>query len=253
VHEILVISLPRAGARRRLIQAQLDFPGMPPYRFLDAVEGAALDSVQLARLYDENKALSIQGALTLPEIGCAASHLAAFRQVVDRALPLAVVLEDDALLGVKFVDALEAVRTAMNPAVPQAVLLSHVVRYSAWGARRLDKIHRLCKPYEAFGGHGYVITLAGAQAMLDALPRVCTVGDDWHYFASMRILSVSAVVPYVVGTSPFSTLSDIGDERRKRVAGSPMQRWIRKYLWQKLLFQLVVKPALRLHRAEQTW
>lgn len=253
MHEILVINLPGALARRRLMQAQLDVPGMPPHRFVDAVEGAALDPEQRARLYDEIKARPIRGALTLPEIGCAASHLAAYRHIVERALPLAVVLEDDALLGVKFVDALGPVCAAMDPAVPRVVLLSHVVRYSTWGARKLDKIHRLCRPYEAFGAHGYVITLAGARAMLAALPRICTVADDWHYFAAERIVSVSAVVPYVVGTSPFAALSGIGDERLKRVAGSPLQRWIRKYLWQKVLFQLVVKPALRLHRAEQTW
>jgi len=55
-----------------------------------------------------------------------------------------------------------------------------------------------------------------------------------------------------VGTSPISLASDIGAERDLRVAGSPMQQWMRKYLWQKLLFQLL-KPVLRLHRAEQTW
>jgi len=234
------------------MQAQLDVPGMPPHRFVDALEGAALVPDRLSELYDDMAARLICGPLTLPEIGCAASHLAAYRLLVSKGMPLAVVLEDDALLGVKFPSVLERLGATIDADIPQAVLLSHVVRYSAWGARRLDKIHRLCRPYEAFGAHGYVITQAGARAMLHALSRVRTVADDWRYFAARKILKVSAVVPYVVGTSPISLASDIGAERDLRVAGSPMQQWIRKYLWQKLLFQLL-KPVLRLHRAEQTW
>jgi glycosyl transferase family 25 len=250
--EILVINLAKAVARRRLMQAQLDVPGMPPHRFVDALEGGALTSDQLAELYDEPTARLICGPLTLPEIGCAASHLAVYRLVVSKGMPLAVVLEDDALLGVKFLSVLERLGSRIDPAVPQAVLLSHVVRYSGWGARKLDKIHRLCRPYEAYGAHGYVITQAGARAMVRALARVRTVADDWRYFAAEKILKVLAVVPYVVGTSPISLASDIGAERDLRVTGTPMQRWMRKYLWQKFLFQLL-KPVLRLHRAEQTW
>jgi glycosyl transferase family 25 len=234
------------------MQAQLDVPGMPPHHFVDGMEGAALNADQLAELYDEITARRICGPLTLAEIGCAASHLAVYRVVVSKAMPLAVVLEDDALLGVKFVRVLERLGATIDPAIPQAVLLSHAVRYSTWGARRLDKIHQLCRPYEAYGAHGYVITQAGARAMLHALARVRTVADDWRYFASQGILKVSALVPYAVGTSPISALSDIGPERDMRVAGSPMRRWIKKFLWQKFLFQLL-KPILRLHRAEQTW
>jgi hypothetical protein len=54
--EVLTISLPSALARRRLMQAQLDSPGMPPHRFLDAVEGRKLTSAEKAQLYDDAEA-----------------------------------------------------------------------------------------------------------------------------------------------------------------------------------------------------
>lgn len=252
--EILVISLPGAEPRRRLMRAQLDVPGMPPYRFIDGIDGRTLLGDELAGVYDEAAALRHAGRqLTRPEIGCASSHLAAYRDLTARRLGVALVLEDDALLGHQFPAVLERLVPMLDPARAQAIMLSHVVRYSAWGRRRVDRTHRLCRPYEAYGAHAYLITLAGAQAMLAALPRVRTVADDWRYFMKAGILDVSAVVPYLVGTSPFSVSSQIGPERFSQPRSGSMRRVMRKYLWQKFLFQLLAKPALRLHKQEQSW
>ena len=244
--DILLISLPGAEARRRLMHAQLDLPGMPPYRVLDAVEGCSLDAPRLAEIYDEASALRISGQpLTPGEIGCAASHLAAHRQIAAGGAGAALVLEDDALLGHQFLRVLGRLLAIIDPGRPEAVLLSHVVRYSAWGAHRVDKMHALCHPHEAYGGHAYLITRAGARAMASAFARVRTVSDDWRYFMKLGIMRVSALVPYIVGTSPLSMESQIGDRRRSPPSG--------KYVLDKLMFQLLVKPALRLRKQEQTW
>src|SRR5687768_9454256 len=96
--EIIAISLARAEPRRRLLRAQLELPGMPPHRILDAVDGRELDASGLASLYDEAAALRHTGrALTRTEIACSASHLAAYRLIVEQRIAAAVVLEDDAL------------------------------------------------------------------------------------------------------------------------------------------------------------
>jgi glycosyl transferase, family 25 len=249
---VMLISLPDAQTRRRLMLAQLELPGMPPYRILDGVDGRKLSAAELEQVYDEAAARRRFGRdLTAGEIGCAASHFAAYRRMVAERIGVALILEDDALLGNKFLDVLERVRAHLDPARPEAILLSHVVRYSAWGARRVDKIHRLCRPYEAYGGHAYLITMAGAQAMLSAFKRIATVGDDWRQYVGARILSVSALVPYAVGTSPMANRSQIGARDASSV--HPLARWLQRYFWGKFIFQLFVKPALRLHRQEQTW
>src|SRR5688572_359740 len=88
--QVLTISLPSALARRRLIQAQVDTPGMPPHRFLDAVDGRTLSRNELAALYDDIEARRYYGhSMTAPEIGCAASHRAAYRlsQTIACAVP----------------------------------------------------------------------------------------------------------------------------------------------------------------------
>jgi glycosyl transferase, family 25 len=250
--QILVISLPGAEARRRLMRAQLELSGMPPYRFIDAVDGRGLAGPQLAALYDDAAARSRVGRpLTGAEIGCAASHLEAYRRIAEADTGVTLVLEDDALLGHQFLDVLRRVVAMIDPARPQAVLLSHVQRYSAWGARRVDRQHALYRPYSAYGAHAYLITLAAARAMAARLDRVRTAADDWAHFAKAGLLELSALVPYVVGTSPLSRHSQIGDQRLAWPGRPSASRWAR--FWNKLAFQLLIKPVFRLRRDEQTW
>jgi glycosyl transferase, family 25 len=244
--EILVISLESAEVRRRLMRAQLELPGMPPYRFVDAVDGRAA-------LSDETGApRRVRQALSALEIACARSHLAAYKSIADQQIPVALVFEDDALLGYQFLQVIDRLLPLVDPARPQAILLSHVERYSAWAARRVDKIHHLYRPYEAYGAHAYLITLAGARSMIAASARVRTPADDWLYFMKAGILEVAALVPYLVGTSPLSTESQLGNWQPQLPEGR-WGPWLWKYLWQKFLFQLLARPVLRLRRNEQTW
>lgn len=250
---ILVISLKNAAGRRCLMSAQLESPGMPPYTWIDAIDGRALAPAQSNAIYDEAKATQHNRALTPPEIGCAASHLAAYQHMINQNLSVALVLEDDALLGHQSLQMIAKVLPHLDPGMSQAILLSHVGRYSAWGGRRLDKLHRLYRPYSAYGAHAYLITLAGAKAMLVALQPIRTVADDWRHFMRAGILDVRAVVPYPIGTTPGAGISQIGGERFSGGQRRRLARWLRKYLWQKFLFQLVVKPALRLKGQPSTW
>lgn len=251
---IIVISLTTASARRRLMSAQLEWPGMPLFEILPAVDGRSLTPEQLGALYDEAAAMRHQRPLTPPEIGCAASHLQAYRRILENDLPAALVLEDDALLGHQFLKLIGPLLATLDPARAQIVLLSHVGRYYGWRSRRLGKLHRLVRPYSAYGAHAYLITQTAAREMLAALPPIHTVADDWHYIQRLGRIELHAVVPYLVGTIPAASDSQIGDLRfflpSRR---SALQRWVRKYLWQKLLFQIVVKPLWRITKQESSW
>jgi len=250
----IVINLESAVGRRRLMSAQLDWPGMPAHEFFAAIDGRRLDAECRRALYDEAAAMRHDRPLTAEEIGCAASHLAVYRLILERNLPAALVLEDDALLGHQFPQVLASILAMLEASRPQVILLSHVGRYSAWRSQRLDRLHRLCRPYSAFGAHAYVITRAGAQVMLEILQPIHTVADDWRHVMRSGHIDLRAVVPYVVGTIPAARDSQIGDGRfalpRKR---SALHRWLYKYLWMKLLFQIVAKPLLRLKKQESSW
>lgn len=251
---IIVISLTTAVARRRLISAQLEWPGMPPFEFLPAVDGRNSTPEDFAAFYDEAIAIEHQRPLTPPEIGCAASHLMAYRHILAGSLPVALILEDDALLGHQFLDLLGPLLNTLEPSRAQIILLSHVGRYYGWHSRRIGKLHRLVRPYSAHGAHAYLITQAAARTMLAALQPIHTVADDWRYIQRLGSIELRAVVPYLVGTIPAASDSQIGDRRHALpTKHSALYRWMRKYLWQKLLFQIVVKPLWRISKQEATW
>lgn len=253
--QALVINLAQAEGRRRLMQAQLEQPGMPGYRLVAGVDGRTLADADLPALYDAERTRRDFGReLTRGELGCALGHVAAYRDIVDRALPLALVFEDDAVIGHQFLMVLERLLPLMDPSRPEVVLLSHVGRYSAWGGRRVDRHHALYRPYIAWGGHAYLVTLPAARALLAEQQPVHVMPDSWMYFYRKGIADVRGLVPYVVGTAPLAAASTVGGEERLALSSRRgWRRWVWKYLWLRFAFQLFVKPALRLKKQPSTW
>lgn len=72
--------------RRQRMEKEFARCAIPAERF-SAVEGRAVPD-WLASFYD--------GRMTAGEVGCSASHLSVYRMIVERDLPFALVLEDDA-------------------------------------------------------------------------------------------------------------------------------------------------------------
>lgn len=252
--KLLVISLPGAHVRQRLMHAQLDLPGMPPYVILDGIDARKFGPDELAASYDDVTARQHLGRpVTLPEIGCLLSHLKACRYIVEHNIPVAIIFEDDALIGHQFLKVLDQLIPTMALNEPEIVLLTHVGRYSAWSPRKVDKIHYLYKPYAAYGAHAYVITIGAARALAKELFPIYTFADDWGNIQKLKLAKVSALVPYCVGTSILANSSQIGNERFNLDFRSKTKRLLRKYVYKKFLFQIFVKPTLRLRKCDSTW
>ncbi|NNC77111.1 MAG: hypothetical protein HKN77_04055 [Woeseiaceae bacterium] len=102
--KIIVISLKSAVERRKSISRQLDATGLQ-YQFLDARDGRE-GAKRFFKGYDDEQFLLQTGRQAVPgEIGCYASHVAAWQMCVADDKPL-VVLEDDAQIAANFVAAL---------------------------------------------------------------------------------------------------------------------------------------------------
>jgi hypothetical protein len=98
---IFVISLARAPERRRFMQEQLDSLGLS-YEIVDATDGKLIPEVERTRL-------QAPGACYVPGvIGCYMSHIGVYQLIVDRNLPVALILEDDAVLNPSLVPYLKA-------------------------------------------------------------------------------------------------------------------------------------------------
>lgn len=104
---IFVISLARAPERRKSIEQHLCNLGLS-YEIVNAVDGNLLP-------VDEQKKLLAPGVSYVPGvIGCYLSHVRVYQTILDRKIPIALVLEDDARLNPKIVAALKTGNVASN-------------------------------------------------------------------------------------------------------------------------------------------
>lgn len=251
------INLERAAERRERIVAQLDRLGIP-HRIFPAVDGRRLADDEVRSHYDEAQARIHYRPLSREELGCALSHLGVYRQMLSDGLPFALVLEDDAALGDALVPALAALERTLSPDEPEAVLLSHVDKFTRWGLQPLDAERRLVRRYgHWWRAHGYVITRAAAARLLTALDPVWCAADCWSKFEQRGLIGVRAVVPYCVGLNELASTSSLEDQRSPLDAADKARRspgyYIRRYLWDRFLFQLVVRPFLRVSKQKSSW
>jgi glycosyl transferase family 25 len=252
-----VINLPHATERRDRMGAQLDVHHIP-FQIFPAVDGRRLAEDAVRRCYDEARASRAYRPISRGELGCALSHLGVYRKILEDDVDLALVLEDDAALGKDLAPTLRELERRILPDDPTVVLLSHVDKYTRWGSRRLDRGMKLVGRYgEWWRAHGYVITRAAAQRMVHGLDPVWCAADYWSAFEKRGLVRLRAVVPYCVSLSELAKTSSLESHRADLDAADKARRslryYLRRYVYQRFLFQLFVRPFLRVARQKRTW
>lgn len=105
---IFVISLADQTRRRASIEGQLQALGLP-YTMVDAVDGRNGLPPVCELIIDRAGTLPrMRRRMSDAEYACALSHLMVYRSLVDRGLPGAIILEDDAQLAPGFSDFVHA-------------------------------------------------------------------------------------------------------------------------------------------------
>jgi glycosyl transferase family 25 len=133
-------------------------------------------------------------------------------------------------------------------------LLTYVTKYSDWGSRKIpESEHQLVKVFDAYLGYGYIVTNYGARRLLNHLSTLYHPFDYWNTFRRQGVVSVKAIIPYVVGESDLGSDSEIDDERRRISADLAfgrtvaLQRFVRRFFYEKFIYQ-IVKPVMRIRR-----
>jgi len=247
-----VINLESAPGRRERIGTQLEALGIP-YRIFPAVDGRKLSDEAMRARYDERAAIRYYRPLSRGELGCALSHVGVYRQMLDSGAPFGLVLEDDAAPGAELPSVLEALSKQLDPDQPAVVLLTHVDKYTRWGSRPLGADRKLVNRYgEWWRAHGYVVTRGAARRLLAGLDPVWCAADFWSAFERRGMVDVKAVVPYCIGLSELANDSSLETHRAEFDAADKAQRsigyYLRRYLYQRFLFQIFVRPFLRVAR-----
>lgn len=214
IMEILIVNLPASYEKRAYIQAECDKFGLD-YEIIDAIHGKALSEAQVHALVNDYPACS----LTLGEIGCALSHIAIYKKMVDEGIPIALVLEDDAILGDGLAEVLDALKARDDNQREQVYLLSESYYYIKQPNSPLCSGMTLNRVISAYYTYGYVINLKAAQALYEFLRPVRFEADRWTYFQQCGLLRIDCVVPPVVTTVDESKqLSSIHNEREALAA-----------------------------------
>jgi glycosyl transferase family 25 len=168
------INLDRDADRRAAIEGELHRAGIAANRY-PAVDGTALPP-ELAPYFAHGDGKP--PLMTAGEIGCYASHLGIYREIVAKNVDVALVLEDDAVLAREMAPILEDILTQAPPGWDMILLCGNKDRavrplVSLKGGRTLVCYSRI-PPTTA----GYLITASGARKMLNpAVRRIWPV--DW--------------------------------------------------------------------------
>jgi glycosyl transferase family 25 len=221
--QIVVINLASEQARWLAVSRQLERLGLAACR-LEAVEGSALTAAERDALYsDELNRRQYHKPLRAGEIGCYASHLAAWQRLVRTGEEAMAVFEDDIEIDPDLPQVLAAVDRLRVPW--DVVKLIGRDREKVRARRRLLAQRELIAYRRVPSLTGaYVINAAGAQKLLaHRRPFGRPVDVDLRHWWECD-LDVLGVHPYPVRGAPSSQLSTIEDRRSD---GNPIGR-IRK-------------------------
>lgn len=199
---IYVVSIERNVARREALQRDLEGVSLT---YIPGIDGHALSEAELREHYDDELARRTYGRSLSPgQIGCALSHRAIYRDVVERGLERVLILEDDAVPCVENLSAtgailaqlpadwnllyLYAIRSSETRALDAKVrflypLLSRVMPHR-YDMRRIRRNYS--RPYSrnlrVAGQHwsavAYAVTRSTAMRMLEYQTPIRTVADD---------------------------------------------------------------------------
>ena len=184
---VFVINLESSVDRMKAAAAQLTTLRVPYERF-PAVYGAGLPPVERKAALSWRWWCATGRPVRLGEIGCWFSHTNICRKMVEEQIPLACVLEDDAKLAANLRYNLERVEAIANPQESAVYLLSNWTNVAC-------ETEEIRPSLQAWSAEAYVLTLAGAKAILKVNDPMRVPCDCWQYFARFGGVKVFNVFP----------------------------------------------------------
>jgi glycosyl transferase family 25 len=226
--QIFVINLDRAPERLARITQTLNQFGLS-FERIAAVDGGTLSENEKRRL---NPTPRVGGLLSDGEIGCFASHLAAYRVIAARGIQRACVMEDDAAFDESVIAWLD--RSLALPGDCHILKLEGIIRPKSWvlPIRKYAQRMIVFSEQVSFGTGAYIITLEGARRALLRLSKMGSVLDDALFRYWETGLHIYEVHPFPIRQEEFAK-SYIYEGRRiaseERNKKTPA-RWLRKRL-----------------------
>ena len=142
------------------------------------------------------------------EIGCSLSHMKIYKRMMDENIPIALVLEDDAVLLDELVPAMADIEQYDDANKPNVYILTAIERYypmikKKMGSTTLYKVHRTCYT------HGYIINNAAARKLYEHFYPVWMVADSWEVFKLIAGIKIYGTIPYVIDNNDFNKAQSV--------------------------------------------
>ena len=216
---VFVIGLPESTTRAARISRHLKRLGIP-FSFIEATRGEELTPEELGRRVDVDAIEKRIGRpVSPPEIGCALSHVDAFKRLVASGRRSALILEDDVRLAASAGSVIAGIASDIGPGDLVLIGASGGTPLRV-GSRRRVGLNAAVAPAArggVRGGYAYLVTREAAAAILDRFPRVSSLADEWSLLGGVVLLQI--LEPRIAWTwGPFIEPSEMEPARTQAVA-----------------------------------
>lgn len=224
-----LINLDRSVDRLEIAKNRAEEAGVSFERFA-GVDGKELSPSRKRQETGRIRSWLAKGGLNDGEIGCALSHIYIYKKMVEEAIPIALVLEDDVLYLGDVKKAIKVVEDFVDVERPQVFQLTYIVD----GERVLVTDQEKCFPIS--GGmftSSYIITLAAASALIRQNYPVIMPADAWARWVRLRAIEFYQVFPAVFGQwSDNSLVREPGERLRyEHIMGRVLHKCKRLIGW----------------------
>lgn len=202
---IFVISLKNASSRRKTIEKQLSELGIP-FEWFDAVEGRLLTEQEIQNSCDVNAIRAAPHWLTRGALGCALSHYSVYKQILERSIPYAIILEDDVFVQKEFPHIVDlAIKQMRENEVMLLYTLSWLpLELSSSDKTDLDGKYALYGPAEInqpITASAYIISRAACETMVKAISPIRYAADSWgEFYKNKGYENLRCLYPFLIET-----------------------------------------------------
>lgn len=223
---VYVINLDKNTDRLQSVSKRLLALDVPFVR-ISAVNGKGLSAEERKRLVSSFKWWCVRGMLPRDgEIGCALSHLKAYRMLLESQDDYCCVLEDDCQFEPNFKDQLKRIEEWIDPSRPQVVLMTN------YSERNPPKTWCVMPSDGDTSAEGYVITRKAAETILKRNFPLCMPSDLWKFWAGRRLVELYHAFPTVIPCTwkQAGYVSDVCPPGEKLIRCSDMSV-LRRLVW----------------------
>lgn len=206
--KIFIVNLKKDTLKKENILKQVENLNLKA-EIIPAVYGKELSEEDLKNLiYDYPNC-----SLALGEIGCALSHLNIYNKMVKENIPIAFILEDDAIISKDISAMLDFLEKTDNKNKANVYLLSYMTDYLPL-MKKKTPLGNMYKFYRGYNTFAYVVNREAAKRISKIQTPLKFEADMWEYFKLILGINIYGIIPDLVYDSDANKeLSSIEKER----------------------------------------